>query len=105
MSMRKRLTAALLAAAVLTTALPAAAQMAEGGLHAGSLEVPVNKSQVVTADRSIAKALVGNPGIADCAECVDLDPLERLKDAEPMILVDDHIPDAQFRLADQTVGR
>ncbi len=64
MSMRTRILAALLAAGALTTALPAAAQTA-GGLHAGSLEVPVNKSQVVTADRSIAKALVGNPSVAD----------------------------------------
>lgn len=36
---------------------PAAAQ--ESALHGGTLEVPLNKSQVVTADRPIAKALIG----------------------------------------------
>ena len=46
--------------------LPAYAQYATpGGVHAGSLEVPVNKSQVVTTDRAIGKALVGNAEIAD----------------------------------------
>lgn len=44
-------------------AMPAAAQ--EYGLHAGSLEVPINKSQVVSADRAIARAMVGNAEIAD----------------------------------------
>lgn len=34
-------------------------------LHAGSLEVPVNKSQVVTADRAIGRAMIGNAEIAD----------------------------------------
>ena len=46
--------------------LPAFAQSATlAGIHAGSLEVPVNKSQVVTTDRAIGKALVGNAEIAD----------------------------------------
>ncbi len=47
---------------------PAAAQgMAEmeASIHAGSVEVPVNKSQVITADRTIARALIGNDEIAD----------------------------------------
>ncbi|WP_370516093.1 type II and III secretion system protein family protein [Novosphingobium sp. Gsoil 351] len=45
---------------------PAFAQYDSGaGLHAGALEVPVNKSQVVTVDRAIGKALVGNAEIAD----------------------------------------
>lgn len=57
--------AVMLAATALAGAVPAAAQMAESGLHAGALEVAVNKSQVVTADRAISKALVGNPAIAD----------------------------------------
>lgn len=35
------------------------------GIHAGSIEVPVNKSQVVTADRPIARAMIGNEEIAD----------------------------------------
>ncbi|AEG48055.1 type II and III secretion system protein [Sphingobium chlorophenolicum L-1] len=33
--------------------------------HAGQLDVPLNKSQVLTADRPFAKALVGNAEIAD----------------------------------------
>ena len=44
---------------------PALAQTSEAELHAGTLEVPINKSQVVSADRPISKALVGNPAIAD----------------------------------------
>lgn len=34
-------------------------------VHAGTLEVPLNKSQVVNADRPIAKAMIGNDEIAD----------------------------------------
>ena len=56
--MSKRLAAAALAATLLTgTAL---AQAGEASLHAGTLEVPLNKSQVVSADRPIARAMVGN---------------------------------------------
>src|SRR3546814_11147983 len=33
--------------------------------HAGQLDVPLNKSQVLTVDRPFAKALVGNAEIAD----------------------------------------
>ena len=61
---------ALLAAAGLAAVAvvqPAAAQsvrIAEG-VHAGELAVPVNKSQVLRADRPYAKALIGNPEIAD----------------------------------------
>ena len=52
-----------------TCAAPAAAQnsnisIAEG-VSAGELAVPVNKSQVLKSDRPYAKALVGNPDIAD----------------------------------------
>jgi pilus assembly protein CpaC len=35
------------------------------GVNAGELDVPVNKSQVVRSDRPYAKALIGNPEIAD----------------------------------------
>ncbi|HET7708788.1 MAG TPA: type II and III secretion system protein family protein [Sphingomicrobium sp.] len=64
--------AALLAAAglaALSVNAPAAAQtgmvsVAED-VHAGELAVPVNKSQVVRVDRPYAKALIGNPEIAD----------------------------------------
>lgn len=34
-------------------------------LHAGTLEVPMNKSQIVNADRTIAKAMIGNDEVAD----------------------------------------
>ena len=63
---------ALLAAAGLAAgamAAPAAAQLTNisvaEGIHAGELAVPVNKSQVLRADRPYAKALIGNPEIAD----------------------------------------
>jgi pilus assembly protein CpaC len=60
---------ALLAAASaagLAFAQPAAAQITVAeGVHAGALEVPVNKSQVIRADRPYSKALIGNPEVAD----------------------------------------
>jgi len=63
---------ALLAAAGFAASAPpapAAAQLTNisvaEGIHAGELAVPVNKSQVLRADRPYAKALVGNPEIAD----------------------------------------
>jgi len=34
-------------------------------LHAGALDVPLNKSQVLTVDRPFAKALIGNDKVAD----------------------------------------
>lgn len=37
----------------------------DSGIHAGSIEVPVNKSQVITADRPISRAMIGNDEIAD----------------------------------------
>ncbi len=54
-------------------ALPAAAQSAASapgiatapGMTAGEVVVPVNKSQVVVADRPFTKVLIGNPEIAD----------------------------------------
>lgn len=52
------LSAALAAGLPLATPVPALAQ-GEAGLRGGTLEVPLNKSQVVTADRPIAKALIG----------------------------------------------
>src|SRR3982751_5341449 len=60
--------AALAAAGVaaLAVAQPAAAQISVAeGVQAGELEVPVNKSQVLRADRPYSKALIGNPEIAD----------------------------------------
>src|SRR5688572_30813163 len=62
---------ALAAAALLAAgaSAPTAAQsgmisLAEG-VHAGEVAVPVNKSQVIRSDRPYAKALIGNPEIAD----------------------------------------
>lgn len=44
---------------------PVSAQNDDASIHAGSVEVPVNKSQVITADRPIARAMIGNDEIAD----------------------------------------
>jgi pilus assembly protein CpaC len=59
----------------LLTAVPAAAQsgpaLPSRDLHAGTLEVPLNKSQVVNADRPIAKAMIGNDDIADILPLTD----------------------------------
>ncbi|WP_324805865.1 type II and III secretion system protein family protein [Sphingomonas sp. LY29] len=52
----------------LALAAPAAAQVSIGSdesVRAGELNVPLNKSQVLRADRPFAKALLGNPEIAD----------------------------------------
>ena len=60
--------AALAAAAVgaLVAAHPAFAQVSiASGVDAGELDVPINKSQVIKADRPYSKALIGNPDIAD----------------------------------------
>ena len=69
---RRPLAIACLAAAVLAGAagaIPASAQVASvsvaDGVHAGEVAVPVNKSQVIRSDRPFAKALIGNPEIAD----------------------------------------
>jgi pilus assembly protein CpaC len=57
---------AAVAAAALAASQPALADIAvASGVNAGELEVPVNKSQVIRADRPYAKALIGNPDIAD----------------------------------------
>lgn len=57
------LAALALASGASLISTPAFAQ--DYGLHAGSLEVPLNKSQVVSAERPIARAMIGNPEIAD----------------------------------------
>ena len=60
---------AALAMAAAMPAIPAAAQIASLSTsnvdHAGQLDVPLNKSQVLTVDRPFAKALVGNQEVAD----------------------------------------
>jgi len=54
------------ALAMVSAAQPALAQVTVAeGVHAGELDVPVNKSQVLRADRPYAKALIGSPDIAD----------------------------------------
>ncbi len=67
----KRLTILTVTALALSTAI-APALMAQSyetssdaGLLAGQLDVPLNKSQVVTVDRPFSKAMVGNDEIAD----------------------------------------
>jgi pilus assembly protein CpaC len=65
---------ALCAAAVgaLLAAHPARAQVSlASGIDAGELDVPVNKSQVLRADRPYTKALIGNPDIADIVPISD----------------------------------
>ncbi|WP_338502759.1 type II and III secretion system protein family protein [Sphingomonas kaistensis] len=65
----KSLLAAVGTVALLLGASPVAAQVtsvsAADGMHAGELVVPVAKSQVLRTDRPFAKALIGNPEIAD----------------------------------------
>ncbi len=75
MSVRLLSGAALGAALVLALPAAAAAQistvsMAED-VHAGELAVAVNKSQVLRSDRPFAKALIGNPDIADVLPLTD----------------------------------
>lgn len=45
-------------------ALPVA-QAQTGGVHAGQLDVPLNKSQTVTLDRPFGRAMIGSDEIAD----------------------------------------
>ena len=71
----KRVALVATALAAICTAAPAGAQasaisVAEG-VHAGEVAVPVNKSQVIRSDRPYAKALIGNPDIADVLPLTD----------------------------------
>ena len=62
----------LLAAALGLTALAPLPAMAQAvGIHAGELVVAINKSQVVTADMPIDRAMVGNADIADVVPISD----------------------------------
>ena len=61
---------ALALAAAVAAPAPGEAQvqplvMPESGLHAGQLEVPLDRSQVLRSDRPYTKALIGNPEVAD----------------------------------------
>ena len=59
-------------AAAIVAAQPAAAQVSVAeGYGAGELAVPVNKSQILRADRPYSKALIGNPEIADIVPISD----------------------------------
>ena len=66
---------AVAALAVASAPQMAAAQSAgitvAEGVHAGDLAVPVNKSQVLRSDRPYAKALIGNPEVADVLPLTD----------------------------------
>ncbi len=57
--------AALAVVGTTAAAQPVRAISEDDGRHAGQLDVPVNKSQVIRADRPFAKALIGNAEIAD----------------------------------------
>ena len=75
--MSKRLLSAALAVGLMAGAsafaAPAAAQIVgeAEGVHAGELAIPVNKSQVLRMDRPYARALIGNPEIADVLPLTD----------------------------------
>lgn len=62
----KGLALAAVGLAALAAPQPSQAQVSVAlGVHAGELDVPINKSQVVRSDRPYSKALIGNPDIAD----------------------------------------
>lgn len=68
--MKRPITLTVAALALCTAIAPAALAQgyetsSDAGLLAGQLDVPLNKSQVVTVDRPFAKAMVGNEEIAD----------------------------------------
>lgn len=64
---KRALVAPLTLAAALALAPAATAQSyaSAGNVHAGQLDVPLNKSQTVTLDRPFGRAMVGNAEIAD----------------------------------------
>ncbi|WP_345721990.1 type II and III secretion system protein family protein [Qipengyuania intermedia] len=57
--------ATALGAATVPHAATAQSGYASESMHAGTVEIPVNKSQVVTADVPIDRAMIGNDSIAD----------------------------------------
>lgn len=58
-------------AAIAGSAQPAMAQSAADDIHAGTIEVPLNKSRVLSTDRPIARAMVGNAEVADILPLTD----------------------------------
>lgn len=67
----QRIAYAALPLALLAAPVSAWAQYTPSEIHAGTVEIPLNKSQVVTSDRVIDKALVGNADIADILPLTD----------------------------------
>jgi pilus assembly protein CpaC len=57
----------MLVASGIVASAPALAQQSHQGaaLHGGTIEVPVNKSQIVSTDQQIVRVMIGNPEIAD----------------------------------------
>lgn len=55
----------LAAALALAPAATAQSYASAGNVHAGQLDVPLNKSQTVTLDRPFGRAMIGNAEIAD----------------------------------------
>ncbi len=66
-----RASCAAVALGLSTLSLVPATASAQTSLHAGELEVPIHKSQVVTSDTPIDRALIGNPAIADIVPISD----------------------------------
>ena len=70
-----RVTACLTAIAIAACGLtgePAAAQHnSSAALHGGTIEVPINKSQIVSTDQAIMRVMIGNPEIADIVPVTD----------------------------------
>jgi len=66
---RARIALCAIGAAMLSASPGALAQgqaiVTSDGAHAGQVDVPLNKSQVIKADRPFTRALIGNPEIAD----------------------------------------
>ena len=58
-------TTAVLPAPALAQNASSAALSVNNAMHGGQLDVPLNKSQILTVDRPFTKALVGNQEIAD----------------------------------------
>ncbi|MDZ4307000.1 type II and III secretion system protein family protein [Allopontixanthobacter sp.] len=67
----QRITHLCLPFALLAAPVPVAAQYISSDIHAGTVEVPLNKSQVVNSDVVIDKAMVGNAEIADILPLTD----------------------------------
>ena len=68
---RATLCAAIAIAAPLAPAMAQVSISSGDEVRAGELQVPLNKSQVVRSDRPFAKALLGNPEVADILPLTD----------------------------------